>query len=93
MLIYASGVDVNVGQSVVPAMGMMWFLVVLFMGRTLCMTHYTIIAKKTVIVTSFVCAGIGIAFGKIQWLPFSFDIVLAILPFFLFSDYFKAYMC
>lgn len=31
----------------------------------------------------------GILFGKTQWLPFSLDIALAILPFFLFGSYLK----
>ena len=38
-----------------------------------------------------ICSIAGVILGKIQWLPFSFDIALAVQPFFLFGEWLKKY--
>ena len=89
ILVYSSGVGVNIFGVTVPSLGMMWFLIALFVGRSLLDYLNIKIEKKGLVVTVFVCAVLGIAFGLIQWLPLSIDITLAAMPFFLFGVWFK----
>lgn len=87
VLVYGSGVDVTVGGGRVPAFGMMWFLLVLFTGRTLFDYMHLKLSKKNFILCVFVCSVIGVVLGQIQWLPFAFDITFAIMPFFICGFY------
>lgn len=85
VLIFGSGVGVNIAGGIVPALGMTWFLIVLFCGRSL--FDYMHLKLKTVhfFIMVGVCTAAGLIVATIQWLPLSFDIALAIMPFFLFS--------
>ena len=86
-LIFSSGVPVNFLGFNFQRIGIPWFLIVLFSGRTLFdYLHLKLKGKKLVIVICL-CAIAGVVIGQIQWLPFSFDITLAILPF-LYAGYF-----
>ena len=90
--IYASGVDVKVQNSTISGIGILWFLIVLFVGRTL--SDYVHLkmsnrGKNLVRNISILSCIVGIICSKVQWLPLSFDIVLAIMPFFFFGDYLK----
>ena len=82
-LVYGSGVDVLLAGGVVPAFGMMWFLLVLFTGRTLFDYIHLKLSKIGFIVCVFISSVLGVILGHVQWLPFSFDIVLSVMPFFL----------
>jgi fucose 4-O-acetylase-like acetyltransferase len=64
---------------------------VLFFGRTL--YDYLHLKLKGKVFVVFICflSIIGFCFGLIQWLPFSFDIALAIQPLFLFGQWLKKF--
>ena len=78
--LFSSGVALSVGDKEIEAIGMPWFLVALFLGRTLPDFLHLQIQGKMLAVTCIVLSAIGVLGSKIQWLPFSFDIVLAIMP-------------
>ena len=78
-IVYASGADIS--SLNIPALGALWFLVVLFFGRTIYAYLSLKMRKKEIGIVCISMAFFGILFGKIQWLPLSFDIVLTIMPF------------
>lgn len=79
---FASGVDVDVLGEVIPAIGLQWFLVVLFCGRSL-FDYCNMKAKNNqLLYLSIIVSILGVLIGKIQKLPLSFDIALAIFFFF-----------
>lgn len=84
--VFASGVDVKVLDSSIYAIGIPWFLVVLFIGRTLFDYINLRLKYNKMVITCIILSVIGVLFGKIQWLPLSFDIVLAVLPFFVLGN-------
>lgn len=71
-------------------MGMFWFLIVLFLGRSLFDYLHLKLNNKASVVAIVVCTLLGIAVGKFQWLPFSFDLACAVMPFFYFGNYLKS---
>lgn len=83
-LVYASGVTVDSVNA--PALGALWFLVALFLGRTMYDYMAFRLRKNLLYAICIVAALAGICFGKVQWLPFSFDIVLAIMPFLMMGQ-------
>ena len=87
----ASGVPIWVGEAKIPGIGIPWFFFALFGGRTLFDYLHLKLSKKAFYISIVVCTVIGVWLGKIQWLPFSFDIALAIQPFFLFGKWLKSY--
>lgn len=89
-LAYASGVPVKVGQTEIPAFGMMWFLVALFLSRTIFdYFHLKLGDSKKLVFAIAICSAIGVVIGQIQWLPFDLDIAFAILPFIWFGNFMK----
>ena len=82
VLIYSSGVNVNIAEATIPALGMMWFFIVLFCGRTLFDYFNLTLAGGKFILVIVVCTIAGIALGNLQWLPLSLDIALSVMPFF-----------
>ena len=83
-MVYFSGdavVSVNA-----PAVGAVWFLVALFFGRT----FYDYLAlrfnRNVLYAVCVIGACGGLCFAKIQWLPFSFDVVLVIMPFIMMGQ-------
>lgn len=89
VLIYSSGSDVNISGVVIPAFGMMWFFVALFIGRSLFDYLHLNLKDTAFIISICICTLLGIGIGMLQWLPLSFDIALAVMPFFLFGSYLK----
>ncbi len=88
--VYASGVTVTVANTEIQPLGMLWFLVVLFFSRTF--FDYLQLKLGTSKILLFVCifsSLIGVGISYIQWLPFSLDIVLAIMPFLWYGNYLK----
>jgi fucose 4-O-acetylase-like acetyltransferase len=81
--VYSSGVSVNVLGAEISAIGIPWFLVTLFLGRTLFDYLNLRFGNKKSCILCVILSVVGVLFGKIQWLPLSFDIALAILPFFV----------
>lgn len=86
-----SGVPIWVGEARVPGIGIPWFFFALFGGRTLFDYLHLRLKKKAFYISIVVCTVIGVWLGAIQWLPFSFDIALAIQPFFLFGYWLKSF--
>ena len=81
VLIYASGGRGGTGSGVIPEFGMMWFLVVLFLSRILSDVLYCTVqdrTRRTSVLAFLSC--LGVYFGRTQWLPLSFDVVLTVLP-------------
>ena len=87
--IYSSGVEIRVGSEVIPEIGMIWFFVALFLSRTLYDYLHLKLSKKRFIIAICLLSVVGVVMRRIQYLPFSFDIVLAIMPFLYFGEYLK----
>ena len=84
-LIFASGVDTEFNQFTVKAIGIPWFFFALFIGRTLFDYIHLCVEEKQLCIFCWISCFAGIFFGKNQWLPFSIDIALAIMPFFYYG--------
>ncbi len=89
IFVFGSGVAVNVMGAFVPALGIPWFLLVLFLGRSLFDYLHLKLGRRQFAAALVVCTLSGAAFGKLQWLPFSFDIALAVMPFFAWGVFLK----
>lgn len=89
VLVYGSGVNVRISGTVIPALGMMWFFLALFLGRTFFDYLHLKLDRKAFIVSLCICTLLGIGFGYVQWLPLSLDIALAVMPFFMFGNNLK----
>ena len=88
-LVYSSGVAVKVGGADVAAIGMLWFLIVLFCSRTFYDYLHLKLKPAAFYVLIAVCSVIGLLLCNIQWLPLSFDVALSILPLLLFGTLLK----
>ncbi len=89
--IFASGVKVSFnGNDVIP-MGMLWFFFVLFTGRIIFDYLHLVFEENQLFIVCCIISFIGIMLGKIQWLPFSLDITLAVIPFFYIGYKLKKY--
>ncbi len=84
--LFSSGSQFYMGdpQIHVPRMGIPWFLIVLFTGRTLFDLLHLKLGKGFVPVC-LVLSVLGVAMGPYLWLPFSFDVTLVSLGFLLFG--------
>lgn len=89
-LIFASGVNTTINEFEVNAIGIPWFFFALFIGRSIFdLLHQKFRDSYALLAICCMVGMIGIIFGRIQWLPFSMDIALAILPFFYFGNWLK----
>lgn len=84
-LIYASAVEVTINDIRIDAIGPIWFLTALFIGRTLFDYLQLRLSKKKLIMFCVVLSLLGILLGKTLWLPFSLDVVFALMPIFYFG--------
>lgn len=87
--IYSSGCSVRIGTETIPEIGMVWFFFALFLGRILFDYLHLKLNKVWFIIAVCLLSVIGVIIGKLQYLPFSFDVILAILPLLAFGDYLK----
>lgn len=89
-IVYANGVDVHVLESVVPGIGMVWFMITLFLSKNLfnyiCLK---LVTPMKIFVATMICGVGGMLIGYIQWLPFTLDIVFQVMPFFYFGSKLK----
>ena len=78
-LLFASGNQVDFFGRQIPALGLTWFLIALFIARILFDELQLLIRNKWALGTvCFAISLIGVIIGKYVWLPLSLDIVLAI---------------
>lgn len=90
MLLFSSGVDVKVLNFDIEAIGMVWFLIVLF-GSKMLFDYINLYHSSKSILCYFILSVAGIVIGKLQWLPLSFDISLAIQPFLFIGYNYKSF--
>lgn len=90
--IFGSGTEVTIGPAVIFSFGMKWFLIVMFCGRILFDYLHLRLSNKSLVYAVLMGTALGITMAKIQWLPGSFDIALAVLPFFLCGACLKQYL-
>jgi fucose 4-O-acetylase-like acetyltransferase len=88
-ILFSSGVDLSIFNISISALGIPWFLIVLFMGRTLFDFIQMKMQGKKLLIVCVILTVLGILIGKVQWLPFSFDIVLAVMFFLYFGQVLK----
>lgn len=84
-LVFSSGVDVKIAGATIPALGILWFLVVLFIGRAFIDFLHLKLGVVPFLILCGLCSTAGLMLAKIQWLPLSLDIMMAIIPLFLFG--------
>lgn len=83
--IFASGVETTYNGFHLETFGIPWFFLALFMGRTLFDYLHLQFKKEQLPIIVFGVSIAGICLGMNQWMPFSMDIALAIVPFFYFG--------
>ena len=88
-LILGSAITENFSVVDIPCLGIPWFFYALFFGRTLYDYINLNFPKNHLLFICCLLAVVGIAIGLQTHLPFSFDIVLAIQPFFWFGQLIK----
>ncbi len=82
-LLYSSGNIVVLDGITINAIGLVWFLVVLFCAREIYDALQMIIKNKVVIfVLTMALSFAGVCIGRVRFLYFSFDITLAVLVLF-----------
>ncbi len=88
--VFGSGVDIEnsgiFGGARIEAMGMPWFFFALFFGRSLYDFLQMKCRGKGLAAACMAVSVAGVGLGKLQWLPFSLDITLAVIPFFYVGD-------
>lgn len=89
-LLFASGSEFYIGSLRIPRMGMPWFLIVLFTGRSLFdLLHLKL--GKAFVPTCIVLSVAGVVIGSKVWLPLSFDVTMATLIFLLMGYGLRSY--
>lgn len=85
VFVAGSGAPTRVGATEINLLGIPWFLITMFFGRGLFDYCHLKLSRNKLVLASCFCSVLGLILGRIQWLPFSFDITLAIQPLFLFG--------
>ena len=86
-LIWGAGTDLTIGNRIIPALGITWFLIVLFWTKEIFGAFSIMISQKSFLWLSFVLFTVGGICGKYFYLPLSFDISLCALPMILLGAY------
>ena len=84
-LVFSSGTPVEFAGMEIPQLGMAWFLVSLFTVRTVFDYLHSRLSESMVFVVSMICGILGVVIGTQQYLAFSLDVSLAVMPFFYFG--------
>lgn len=84
-LVFASGTSVTFAGFEVPQLGMPWFLASLFTVRRIFDYLHCKLSESLLFVVSMLCGILGVVIGTQQYLAFSFDVSLAVMPFFYFG--------
>ena len=80
-MIFASGVSLEFYGMPVRYLGMMWFLFALFISRLILDYMHLHLDDAMFKLSICLTCCVGVLFGSAQWLPFSMDVALAVLPF------------
>ena len=81
--LFASGFRVRVGNNEIQALGMMWFLICMFFSKAIYDLICLIFKNRYCQISVMIVASVsGWLLSKIQWLPFSLDIALYIIPYY-----------
>ena len=93
ILFWGSGSVVTVSDKTVEALGMMWFLIVLFVAKGIYdFLHLCIHSKFCFTAITIVLGVMGVVIGSVQWLPLSFDLVLVAMLFLLIGQTIQIYL-
>ena len=84
-LFFASGYKVSFAGMEIAALGIPWFMIVLFIGRSIFDYLHMRLSGFLLALSSLLIGAAGVALGYIQFLPFSFDVALAVMPFLYFG--------
>lgn len=84
-LLMSSGVSVKHAGMVIPAMGMIWFLVALFVGRVIFDYIHMVYGDKYLLSICVLGSVSGVTLGKVTTTFMCVDIAFAILPLFYFG--------
>lgn len=91
--LFASGVEIEnsgiFGGISVEAMGIPWFFFALFFGKSMYDYLHLTCSGRRLILACGAASVVGVILGKVQWLPCSLDIALAVQPFFYMGDRLK----
>ena len=87
--VFSSGVSISVLNATILYIGVIWFFPALFISRTIFDYLHLKLTTKQLPLYCLLLSIIGMLIGQIQALPFSFDIVLAILPLFYLGSQFR----
>lgn len=79
--LFASGVNASFGDITVPAIGMVWFFLALFLSRSIFDYLHLVLNESLLLIITLISGLTGIILGQVKWLPFSLDVALAIMPF------------
>lgn len=90
-LLFSSGYITTIGGTKIAALGIPWFLVVLFLSRTLFDYLHLTCISESLAVNCCLLSMAGVLFGRREHMPLSMDIVMAIMPLLLIGDKLKNY--
>ena len=86
-IVFFSGVNVSFGKLDIPGVGMPWFFVALFLGRTIYdYIHLKFENRSQLMIICVILSLLGVLLGASKRLPFSLDIALAVMPFFYIGE-------
>lgn len=91
-LLMASGVETYINSIHVNALGIPWFLAALLLTGIIYDYLQLCSDKKSLPLNVCIIGMIGVMFGLTQWLPFSLDISIAVIPFIYFGCCLKSNM-
>nr|WP_144365085.1 acyltransferase family protein [Lacrimispora amygdalina] len=89
--IFSSGVSISVLNATVLYVGVIWFFPAIFLGKSLFDYLHLKLTNRQLPLYCLLFSILGVLIGQIQPLPFSFDIVLAILPLFYVGSHFDRF--
>ena len=90
---FSSGVNLHVLSAEIKGLGIPWFLVVMFLGKTLFDYMHLKLSERKLIVGCLLLSVTGVVISRLQWLPLSFDIVLTIMPMFYIGYILRKFLC
>lgn len=90
-VVLGSGINQTYGDIDVYRLGMPWFFLALFFGRTVFDYLQLHFEKRQLIVVCWIVSSVGVLFKSFTYLPLSLDIAMACMPFFHAGHALKGY--